>query len=203
MNIKFPKEEIKVVEKIKQVISNKNLNIKDFFDEVTKNVIFINTYYPKLLNQYIYKIFESRDFDLLLNIIEDFKKEDIENYEWYYYVFASLIANKDLLYIKRLINKSKLFSDPSIAYLIDPEESNYSNIFNLHSELLYTLGPTLILINFTNELIVETINNKLNDEYIMMRFFDLLNILYESGVEQQILIKFQKTLEIIYEITIA
>ena len=98
------------------------------------------------------------------------------------------------------MDKSKLLSDKSISYLIDKDEANYNAIFNLHYELLDKIGPCLIIINFINELIAESLNKELDDEYLVMRFFDLLNLLFEYGVDEDIIYLFEETIETIYEI---
>lgn len=199
MNIKFPKEEIVFVEKLRNSIITKE-DIKEVVDEVLEHAKFLYQYNPKLLDTYIKTLFELRLFEMVINITEDLKKQNLESMDWYFYSFASLIANKDFLYVKRLIKKSELFSSPSIQYLIDPEEAHYSAILNLHPDLLDTIGPSLILINFTNELIQESLNQDIDDEYMIMRFFDLLNLLYEYSVDEKIIDLFDKTIKSIYEI---
>ena len=199
MNIKFPKEEIVFVEKLRNSIITKE-DIKEVVDEVFEHAKFLYQYNPKLLDTYIKTLFELRLFEMVINITEDLKKQNLESMDWYFYSFASLIANKDFLYVKRLIKKSELFSSPSIQYLIDPEEAHYSAILNLHPDLLDTIGPSLILINFTNELIQESLNQDIDDEYMIMRFFDLLNLLYEYSVDEKIIDLFDKTIKSIYEI---
>ena len=43
---------------------------------------------------------------------------------------------------------------------------------------------------------------KIDEEYIIMRFFDLLNLLYEYSIDEEIIGLFSKTVETIYEIKI-
>lgn len=203
MNIKFPKEEIQVIEKVRNAILNDNYQeLLDLKESVINHAAFINQFSKQTLDTYIKTIFDLRLFEEVITIVEEIRLKDIEDCKWYYYVFASLIANKDFLYLKRILNKSKLLSDKSISYLIDKEEANYNAIFNLHYELLETIGPCLILINFINELISESLNNELDEEYLIMRFFDLLNLLFEYGVDEDIVYLFEETIKTIYEIPI-
>ena len=43
---------------------------------------------------------------------------------------------------------------------------------------------------------------EINDEYIIMRYFDLINLLFEYGVSEDLISIFTNTLETIYEIDI-
>lgn len=203
MNIKFPKEEIRLIETIRDYILNREYSqLLPLYDDVVKHSKFINQHNVSIINIYFKSLFEMREFEKIICLIEDLKKNDLESCQWYFYGFICLIAKKDLYYAKRFINNSKLFLDESINYLIKDDECNYNLIFSLHSTLLLTIGPCLILINFINELIVESFNQKIDDEYIIMRFFDLLNILYENGIDDEIITIFKETLETLYEIEI-
>jgi len=201
MNIKFPKEEIRAIEKIRTALLDDNFEeIINLNDLVLEHAKFLNEFSKEILDTYIKTLFELRLFDNVVTLVEDLRKKELEDCKWYYNAFASLIANKDLLYVKRIMDKSKLLSDKSISYLIDKDEANYNAIFNLHYELLDKIGPCLIIINFINELIAESLNKELDDEYLVMRFFDLLNLLFEYGVDEDIIYLFEETIETIYEI---
>ena len=69
--------------------------------------------------------------------------------------------------------------------------------------MLYSIGPCLIIINFINDLIEENTKSEINKEYILMRLFDLLNLLYESNADDYIIKLFRECIEILYEIEIA
>jgi hypothetical protein len=62
-----------------------------------------------------------------------------------------------------MMKKSEFFSSSSIQYLIDPEEAHYNAILNLHPDLFDSVGPCLILVNFVNELIQESLNQDIDD----------------------------------------
>lgn len=199
--MKFPKEEIILINKVRNIILTDDCsNIIEIGKEVLEHASFLNKYSKNIIDAYIKKLFECREFESVISFVEDLIKINLEDCNWYYYALASLIANKDLYYAKRLITKSKLLNDKSISYLIDPENANYSAIFNLHYELLDTIGLCLILINFINELITESLNIKMEDEYLIMRFFDLLNLLFEYGLDENIIEQFEKTIKTIYEV---
>jgi len=203
MNIKFPKEQIRIIEDIRNaVIKKSKVLMQEQYDNVLLNCKFLEQYCPSLLDQYIKTLFEIREFELLINIVEDLKRKDIENCLWYYYMFAILILKKDIHYAKSIIKRSSLLNDNSIKYLISEDEGNYNSIISLHSTLLTTIGPCLILVNFINELFNESLKIEITDEYIIMRFFDLLNLLFEYGVDEEIIEMVKNTLETIYEIDI-
>ena len=199
--MKFPKDEIMVINKVRSILLNNDCsNILEIGNEVLEHAQFLCQYSKNIIDAYIKKLFECREFEAVISLIEELIKKDLEDCNWYYYALASLIANKDLYYAKRLISKSKLLNDKSISYLVDAEDANYNAVFNLHYELLDLIGPCLILINFINELITESLNIKIDDEYLVMRFFDLLNLLFEYGLDEEIIEQFEKTIQTIYEV---
>lgn len=203
MNIKFPKEETLIVQKIKNAyITHDYDSIIEEYDNVLNYCDFICNYYEDIILILIECLFNRRMFDQIILLVEELRKKEHESCEWYYYAFASLIANEDLYYIKSMIAKSSLLNDNAIKYYINDEGADYASIIGLHYELLNTVGPCLLLINFINEIFVETLNKEISKDYLMMRFFDLLNLLYEYGVEENILDIFKNTIEKIYEIQI-
>lgn len=203
MNIKFPKEETRVLEIVRNAILKKDYKtLLEQYDNVLSCSIFINQYSESVLNMYIETLFNIKEYDKLLNFIEELRKKDIESCNWYFYCLIYLVTNKDLYYAKSIINRSKLLKDPSISSLINEEDSNYNMVFNLHCALLETMGPCLILINFINELMMEMYNRKIDDDYVIMRLFDLLNLMYEYSVEESIIETFRTAIESLYEIEI-
>lgn len=203
MNIKFPKEEKVILEKIYNAILEKDYNtFLNYYNEVIKHANFYNKYYSSLLNVYVETLFEIKQYDKLIMIVEELRKQNIENCMWYFYVIIYLISQKDFYYAKSIITKSKLLSTDSIKYLINEDDANYNSIISMHLVLLSTVGPCLIIINFLNELLTETLKNDVDDTYILMRFFELLNLLYEYGLDKEIIDIFIKSLEILYEIKI-
>lgn len=203
MNIKFPKEEIRIIESIRTAIMNEDYSsFLSYYDDIINYSQLYNKYYNSILNIYIETLFKIKEFEKMILLVEELHKQEIENCMWYFYVFAYLIAKKDFYYVKAIISKSKLLASDSVKYLIDGEDVDYNAVFNLHPLILTTLGPCLIIINFLNELLVEVNNIKIDDEYILMRYFDLLNLLYEYGVDKELIDIFIKTIEILYEIKI-
>lgn len=204
MNIKFPKNETKIIEKIRTAYLTRDYNtIIDEYDNIINNSEFIYKHFKTGIEILIEVLFKKRDFNKVVICIEDLKKRNLENCKWYFYSLMSLIANEDLYYAKSIINKSQILNDPSIKYYIDDEGADYYRIINLHDDLLYSIGPCLIVINFINDLLEESIKNNVTKEYTIMRFFDLLNLLYESGADEKIIDIFKNCIETIYEIEIA
>lgn len=203
MNIKFPKEEIRIIESIRTVIMNEDYStFLSYYDDIIKYSQFYNKYYNSVLNIYVETLFKIKEYEKMISLVEDLRKQEIENSIWYFYVIAYLISQKDFYYAKAIINKSKIFTNDSLKFLINGDDADYNVIFNLHQLMLVTIGPSLIIINFLNELLVEANNIKIDDEYILMRYFDLLNLLYEYGIDKEIIDIFIKTIEMLYEIKI-
>ena len=94
-------------------------------------------------------------------------------------MFSILVARKDIYYAKSLINRSTLLNDQSLKSLINEDDGNYNQLLSLHDSLLYSITPCLIMINFINELLIESFKTKIDEDYIIMRYFDLLNLLFE------------------------
>lgn len=203
MNIKFPKEETIIVEQLKQAIISRNHQLLiNQYENVIKHSDFLHKYSHDLLDDYIMELFDIREFETVINIVDDLLKLRIESCNWYFYVFCILIAKKDIYYARSLINRSPLLNDSNIKAMINEEDTNYGQLINLHESLLYSIGPCLVIINFINELLIESLQTTIDEEYIIMRYFDLLNLLYEYGVEDDFIDIFRNCLETIYEIDI-
>lgn len=203
MNIKFPKQNILFLNEIKQLIISRDYkSLLNEYNNIILNASFLKQYSIDVLNNYFEILFTIKEYDKYITLIEELRKQEIENYSWYFYLFTILLYKKDIYYAKSMISRSKLLNDSSIKYLISEEEGNYSQVINLHDLLFQEVGPCLILVNFINELLTETFNMEINDEYIIMRYFDLINLLYEYGVSEDFILIFTNALETIYEIDI-
>ena len=203
MNIKFPKQNILFLNEIKQLIISRDYkSLLNEYNNIILNASFLKQYSIDVLNNYFEILFTIKEYDKYITLIEELRKQEIENYSWYFYLFTILLYKKDIYYAKSIISRSKLLNDSSIKYLISEDEGNYSQVINLHDLLFQEVGPCLILVNFINELLTETFNMEINDEYIIMRYFDLINLLFEYGVSEDFISIFTNTLETIYEIDI-
>lgn len=201
--MKFPKDEIITLNQINDLLTNQQeVDIPSLSNKIIEYIDFIIKHYPDVIDEYISKLFELRKFDHVINFVDELTKKGLENFNWYYYSLSSLIANNDIYYAKRIIANSKILQDQSLHFLINSEDADYNAIFNLHSTLLETAGPCLILVNFINELLYESLKTNITSDYLIMRFFDLLNLLFEYGVNEEIVKQFDKTVKIIYEIPI-
>lgn len=203
MNIKFPKEESILTEQLQQaLITNNHQLLLKQYDEVIKHGVFLSKYSHDLLNKYILTLFDIREFEKVINIVEDLLRIGVEDCNWYFYAFSILVARKDIYYAKSLINRSTLLNDQSLKSLINEDDGNYNQLLSLHDSLLYSITPCLIMINFINELLIESFKTKIDEDYIIMRYFDLLNLLFEYGVDEEFLDIFRNCLETLYEIDI-
>ena len=203
MNIIFPKEETQLIHKIKE-----DYKVHDFesiakrCDDVLKQSEFLFKYESSILDIFIESLFKVREFEKVVSFVEELRKKDIESFNLTFYALASLLANDNFYYAKSMIKKMKILNDPEVKAYIDEDEADYGRILSLPYQELKSRGPCLILINFINELIAETLKNDVDKEYVMMRCFDLLNLLYEYGLENDIIDIFRNTIEVIYEIQI-
>ena len=204
MNIKFPKDETLLLEKIKTLHASKDYSSLIMeYNNIINNCLFISKHFSQGLDLLVEALFKTRNFEKLITCVEEFKKKDLENCSWYFLAFISLVVENDIYYAKRIINKSVLLNDSAIKFYIYDEGADYYQILRLHKDLLYSIGPCLIIINFINDLIEENTKSEINKEYILMRLFDLLNLLYESNADDYIIKLFRECIEILYEIEIA
>lgn len=198
--IKFPKEEILIINEVTQLYdANSYSNIAKMYDKILEKIDVIMTINQDTITYLVDSLFFSKTFDKIIPLIEHLRNKGYENYDWYFYGFASLIATDDLLYTRTLIKKSKLFSDPSIQFYFCEDGANYGNILGMDALDFYTFGPCCLLINFLNELINESFIVNVDKDYIFMRFFDFVNILMEDGADVDVIDLFGNVIKIIYD----
>lgn len=201
MNIKFPKEEVQFINDIEKMYNVNNYSgIVKQYNKIIDNIEIILNIKKDIIDIIVEALFYCRQFDTIITFVESLRDKGFEEFLWYFYAFASIIGNDDIYLAKTIIKKSKLLNDPDIQFYYSEDGANYVNILGMNDAILDTQAPCLIMINFINDLIFESLQKTLNANYVVMRTFDLINILYEDGANQELIELFINTLQIIFEI---
>lgn len=200
--IKFPKEKTKIINSF-----NDAYYMEDFLKAITYKDDILNNFeilksddiFEKLLESYL----ELSAFDDAIIIGEELRKRKYESFDLYYYMLLSFISVNDLYGAKSLIKRSKLLNNESIKFYYEVDGANFTNILSLSDLLFEKAAPCLLIVNFINEVFKEVIGNYDNDrEYLLYRFFDFINMIYELGYDEWIILRLERALKIIFEIDI-
>ncbi len=201
MNIKFPKDEVQIINDIEKMFNVNNYSgIVKQYNKIIDNIDMVLNIKPNTINIIIESLFYCRQFDTIITFVESLRNKGFEDFLWYFYAFASIIGNDDIYLAKTILKKSKLLNDPDIQFYYSEDGANYVNILGMNDCILEKQGPCLIMINFINDLIYESLQKAIDAEYVIMRAFDLINILCEDGASQELIELFINTLQIIFEI---
>lgn len=198
--IKFPKEKSSLISTI--IYANE----KEDYQKIIK-------YKDELFDCYL-DVKDTRVFEILIKaytllcrfddaimICEELIKKGYESFDIYTYAFASLIGANDIFKALSLINNSKILNQEKIKSLYDLENANYSNILCLSSENYYEIVPCMILVNYLMEIKIDLLRNiKINREYLVLKFLDLSNILYELGYDEHIFSKLEEIARAAFEL---
>ncbi len=169
--------------------------------EIVNNLSYVQNYHPEIMTKLLESLFRMKKFDEVIATGTIFLNKSYSNFDIYYYILASHIGKIDFIKAIELIKNDKVLSDPSIKFYYSKEEANYSNIHNLSKELFMMCGNCLLLINYIVEIVEEFPNtNDINKEYLLLRYFDLLNMLYEQGFEENIIERFSLAMTVIFEL---
>lgn len=199
--MKFPKEETLIITEINKLYeANKYSSIVKMYDKIVNNIEVIASIDEKCITKVIESLFYSKLFDKIIAFVDGVRNKGFESFNWYFYAFASLLGNEDFYYARSIIKKSQILNDATIQSYLSEDGANYSNILGMNEELLNTAGPCLIMINFLNELIGETLTTFVDKKYVLMRYFDLLNILVEYGASIDLLDMLDNTIKICFDL---
>ena len=198
--MKFPKERVTINAKIKEHLKNQEyFEILKLKDEIFENLESLDEYSIETL---IMVAFHLGDFDQVIIIYSELFKRGMESFAISYYGFLAMLANTDIFQAVSYIKKSELLNQNAIKEYFLSDGANYSNILFLGKVDAY--GPlALVLVNFINGISKEVVGNvEIDSEYILFRFFDLINMLYEIGYPDEIISKLTKALKIIFNLEV-
>jgi hypothetical protein len=200
--MKFPKEKAQLVNRIIDAYENENYHLViSYKDEILSNFEVVKD--EKVFEMLLEAYFNFYSFDDVIMIGDELIKNAYESFDMYYYMLLSLIALTDIYQAKNLIRKSLLLNGEGIKYYYTVDGANYSNILGLSFGLFVQAAPCLLIVNYVSEVAKEMAGDiTLDHEYLLFRFFDLINMIYELGYEDDIVLKLEKALKIIFEIEV-
>lgn len=200
--LKFPKEKTKLVNSFYEAYINEDYHkIVKLKDELLDNYELLKEeeIYEKLIESY----FNLYAFEEVVTIGDELIKLTYESFDLYYYMLASLISLVDIYRADSLIKRSTLLNEEAIKFYYQNRGANYSNILTLSQYLYSEASPCLLMVNYVQEVAKEVVGNiELDREYLLFRFFDLINMIYELGYDEWIILKLEKTLKIMFEIEV-
>lgn len=198
--MKFPKERVIINTKIKEfLIENNYYEVLKMKDEIIENLHVMDDYAIEAL---IRSAFILGDFDRVVMIYSEFFKNGIESFATTYYGFLGMLANTDIYQAISYIKKSELLNQSAVKEYFLKDGANYSNILFLSK--IDNYGPlALILVNFIEGIAREVVGNiDIDNEYILFRFFDLINMLYEIGYPDEIIGMLTQALKVMFKLDI-
>ncbi|HHU55695.1 MAG TPA: hypothetical protein GXZ48_03270 [Acholeplasmataceae bacterium] len=200
--IKFPKEKTKIINSFNDAYFREDFQkAASYKDDIINNFDILKN--ENIFDKLLESLFEIYAFNEIIIIGERLRNFKYESFDLYYYMLLSYVSLVDLYGAKSLIKRSKLLNNESIKYYYEIDGANYSNILGLSEVLFMKAAPCLLIVNYINEVFKETIGNyKIDREYLLYRFFDLINMIYELGYDGWIILRLEKALKIIFEIDI-
>ena len=200
--IKFPKEKIQLVNRIYDAYElDNNQLIYSLKDEILANLNLLSD--EKVLDILLEATFNLYLFEDVIMLGDELIKQNYESFDLYYYSLLSYIALVDIYQAKNLIRRSKLLNTEGIKYYYSHEGANYSNILGLSYGLFEQAALCLLIINFVCEVSSEMAGNiSVDQEYLLYRFFDLINMVYELGYDDDVIIELERVLKIVFQLEV-
>jgi len=198
--MKFPKEKVVITNRINELKSNSDyFGIFKMKDEILTNYdILDSSIYENLISSTFYL----GNFDDVIVIGSELIANDVETFEVIYYTLLALIANVDIYQAMSLIGKSKLLNLDEIKEYHANDGANYSNLLYF-SETLSSSTLALIIVNFVKGLSREMTGNvEVDHEYMLFRFFDLINMIFEIGYPLEIIQRLTRAMKIIFNLEV-
>lgn len=200
--IKFPKEKTQLINRVYDAYEEENYQlIFSYKDEILSNFKILTE--EKVFDILLEATFNLYLFEDVILLTDELVKLGYESFDLYYYALLAYLALVDIYQAKNLIRRSKLLNEEGIKYYYTHEGANYSNILNLNEGLFFLAAPCLVIVNFINEVASEMAGNiEIDHEYLLYRFFDLVNVLFELGYDDEILEMFEKALKIVFQLEV-
>lgn len=200
--IKFPKEKTRLVNRIYDAYELENYQlIFSLKDEIINNLESLRE--EKVLDILLESTFGLYLFEEVIMLGDEYIKQKYESFDLYYYALLSYIALNDIYQARNLIRRSALLNSEGIKYYFSQEGANYSNILGLSYGLFEQAAPCLLIVNFITEISSEMLGKiEVDQEYLLLRFFDLINMVYELGYDDEIIIQLEKALKIVFQLEV-
>lgn len=198
--MRFPKEKVLIINKI-----NDCKKRSDYFTIAGMKDFILEHYLEcdsEVYEELIRATFTIGNYDEVILIGNELINKNIETFSILYYVLLATLGNDDIFQAKSIINKSKLLNNNEIKNLYTQDGANYSRLL-AHCTTLPSFTLALIIVNFIEGIIREFGRGiNVNSEYLLYRFFDLINMLYELGYPTIIIRNLSNVMKLIFNIDI-
>ncbi|MFY9537502.1 MAG: hypothetical protein WBL47_03330 [Bacilli bacterium] len=198
--MRFPREKALIINKI-----NEYKNNEDYYAIAKMKNLILENYRQcdaEIYEDLIRATFAIGNYDETILIGNDLIAKNVETFTVIYYSLLASLGNNDIYQAKSIIKNSRLLNGGEIKNLYSKEGANYSRLL-AYSQSLPSLAMALIIVNFIEGLARELVNGiEIDGEYLLFRFFDLLNMLYEIGYPPEIIRELAKIMKIIFNIDI-
>lgn len=182
--LKFPKDKAQYINLIKELKNNRDFySIIKLADRLWENFELLRD--TDVFDYLILSYFEIGDYQELIKNYHSLFNKDKESFTILYYTLASLIANVDIYQGMHIIRTSNILKEPTLEVFISREGANYTNLSNLDSETFGDVIIVLLLVNFIEAIARESLSQGISQEYLLYRFYDMINIILEIGFDDQ------------------
>jgi hypothetical protein len=184
--MKFPKEKVRLIQIINSYKKNQEYHsiillkddIKEKIEELKDTTI---------IDDVIISMFHLNRYDDMVIFGEELSKKGYESWVELYYLLLACLGNLDVFYGMSIIKRSNLLMDEKMKEFYCEDGSNYMNIY-LSNKLTKVEKLVLILVNFMGGLLIATQSKFVVDkEFLAIRFFEMMDTLYELGNREEII----------------
>lgn len=200
--IKFPKEKIKTLNEIYEAFDARDFKKITTYKDILLTSVdeFADTDAFDLL---VEAFFELHGFEEIITIGDELFKQAYESIEVLFHMLASFLALNELYQAKTIIRRSKILNMPEAKEVMAKENANFSKILALSRSYFLDMAPCLLLANLINGLIEEEAKGvEINMKMILMRYFDMINMIYEFGYDDEVIDKIEMVARIIFGIEV-
>jgi len=178
--IEFPKSEAVLYKKVNDALECDDFDlIYKCKDEIIKsyNIFKHTNIFVSLVKSMFYK----EKYTSVVSLVTDLQIKEYEKNEMYFYLIASCLALEDIYQAASVVKKSKLMNSADFVIYWN-DEATYSSLINCSDDI----RKTGVIAKFLKELLKETsINDNLEEGYIGIRYFELVNTLWEIGFPEE------------------
>lgn len=198
--MRFPKEKVLITTQFNDLKKKNDIfGIAKMKDQVLENYEVLE---PNIFSKLVSSTFIIGNFDDTIKIGNELIAKNIETFDILYYTLLSLIARTDIYQAMSLIKKSKILNLEEIKKFHSLEGANYSNLLNF-SAALSSSTLTLLVVNFIEGIAREMTGNiDVDRDYLLFRFFDLINMVYEIGYPYEIIEELSKAIKLIFNLDV-
>ena len=184
--LKFPKEKVQYINIITELKEYKK------YQEIIKYQERLFQNFDLLRDSFVFDYLALAFFELgyyqdVIDIYYELSKLKYESFHILYLTLPSLIAKDDIYQASYLIKKSNLLKDESFTSYLASDEANFFNLTSLDDDAFGDVILTLVLVNYIQAIAKESLYQDITSEYLLYRFYDLINIILEVGFSEKII----------------